>query len=75
MHGNVFEWVEDDYNDSYKGTPTDGSAWINEPRGLSRVMRGGSWDFPAHFCRAAARNSVVPYNRDGVIGFRVARDF
>ena len=75
MHGNVFEWVEDDWHDSYKGTPTDGSAWIYEPRGPSRVMRGGSWDFEAHFCQSAARNGVVPGNQDGVIGFRVARDF
>ncbi len=75
MHGNVFEWVEDDWHASYKGTPTDGSAWIYEPRGSSRVMRGGSWDFDARFCQSAARNGVVPGNRDGIIGFRVARDF
>src|SRR5512132_2381056 len=28
MHGNVWEWVEDVYHDSYKGAPTDGTAWI-----------------------------------------------
>jgi formylglycine-generating enzyme required for sulfatase activity len=28
MAGNVWEWVEDIYHDTYKGAPTDGSAWI-----------------------------------------------
>ena len=42
VHGNVWEWVEDCWNGSYDGAPTDGSAWTagecNE-----RVLRGGSW--------------------------------
>ena len=74
MHGNVLEWVEDDWHDSYNGTPTDGSAWIYEPRGPRRVMRGGSWGFDAPFCRSAKRGDAPPGNRDGVNGFRVARD-
>ena len=46
MHGNVWEWVEDIYHDSYKSAPTDGSTWTdgegqNSSRG--RVDRGGSW--------------------------------
>ena len=42
VHGNVWEWVEDCWNDSYRGAPSDGSAW---ERGdcSSRVYRGGSW--------------------------------
>ena len=33
MHGNVWEWVEEIYHDSYKGAPTDGTAWISrQPR-------------------------------------------
>ena len=40
MHGNVWEWVQDCWNDSYQGAPTDGSAW--ESGDCSRrVMRGG----------------------------------
>ena len=27
MHGNVWEWVEDDWHENYRGAPTDGSAW------------------------------------------------
>lgn len=40
--GNVSEWVEDDYHPNYEGAPTDGSAWINEPRASKREVRGGS---------------------------------
>jgi formylglycine-generating enzyme required for sulfatase activity len=29
VHGNVMEWVEDCYNGSYEGAPTDGSAWTS----------------------------------------------
>ena len=46
MHGNVREWVEDAFHESYEGAPSDGSAWTNsdekEPR---RVMRGDAWDY------------------------------
>jgi len=43
MSGNVYEWCEDDYKGDYIDTPDDGSAWIDEPRAGSRVLRGGSW--------------------------------
>ena len=42
MHGNVYEWVEDDLHDNYDGAPNDGRAWIDKPRGTNRVARGGS---------------------------------
>jgi len=41
--GNASEWVEDDYHANYIDAPTDGSAWIENPRGIVRVLRGGSW--------------------------------
>jgi len=41
MHGNVWEWVQDEWHSTYDGAPTDGSAW--EEEGISyRVTRGGS---------------------------------
>jgi len=73
MHGNVWEWVEDDWHGDYKGAPEDGCAWINEPRGGLRVIRGGGWDARAHGCRAAYRFRYEPFNRDLDIGFRLAR--
>jgi formylglycine-generating enzyme required for sulfatase activity len=46
MHGNVYEWVEDDWHEDYQGAPSDGSAW--KDRGISssprRCVRGGSWN-------------------------------
>ncbi len=44
MHGNVWEWVEDCWNDGYQEAPVDGSAWTSGDCGR-RVLRGGSWDY------------------------------
>ncbi|MBV8520848.1 MAG: formylglycine-generating enzyme family protein, partial [Acetobacteraceae bacterium] len=41
MHGNVWEWVEDCWRDSYAGAPTDGSPWISGAC-RDRVLRGGN---------------------------------
>jgi formylglycine-generating enzyme required for sulfatase activity len=73
MHGNVWEWVEDDWHDTYKKAPDDGSAWIDKPRGSYRVVRGGSWGSDAHICRSATRRSGRPGNRVGNEGFRLSR--
>jgi formylglycine-generating enzyme required for sulfatase activity len=73
MHGNVWEWVEDDYHNSYDGAPTDGSAWVDSPRAAGRVIRGGSWNDDARSCRSASRLGVAPGFRDYDIGFRLAR--
>ena len=42
MHGNVWEWTEDCYHDSYAGAPSDGAAWTAGDC-AQRVNRGGSW--------------------------------
>jgi formylglycine-generating enzyme required for sulfatase activity len=73
MHGNVYEWVEDDWHDDYEGAPPDGKAWKDEPKGADRVIRGGSWYSVALLCRAANRNDGSPGNRDFRVGFRLAR--
>jgi formylglycine-generating enzyme required for sulfatase activity len=69
MHGNVWEWCQDIWHDSYKNAPTDGSAW-EDGESSSRVLRGGSWLIYPRYCRSAFRsfNSVDRYND---IGFRV----
>ncbi len=71
MHGNVWEWVQDCYEDSYAGAPTDGSS-VSE-QNCSRVLRGGSWDYDPRFMRAARRIGIDPGVRDNNIGFRVGR--
>ncbi|MDX2098077.1 MAG: formylglycine-generating enzyme family protein [Leptolyngbyaceae cyanobacterium bins.59] len=72
MHGNVWEWCEDDYHDSYKGAPEDGSAWVDSDRSsTSRVLRGGSWCINPRNCRSALRVSFARDVRGNDIGFRV----
>jgi len=73
MSGNVCEWVQDYYHDSYRGAPTDGSAWTSGGEQKYRVQRGGSWSGDARYTRAAFRYFNSPYNRLYVIGLRLAR--
>ena len=40
--GNVWEWTEDCWNESYTGALSDGSAW-RSGNCSRRVLRGGSW--------------------------------
>ncbi|HLP97213.1 MAG TPA: formylglycine-generating enzyme family protein [Sideroxyarcus sp.] len=71
MLGNVWEWTEDSYHDSYEGAPTDGSAW--QDGSTKRVIRGGSWYDAPRFVRAAGRDKSAPESRYANFGFRVAR--
>ena len=72
MSGNVYEWVQDCWNDSYRGAPDDGRAW---ERGdcSRRVVRGGSWSGKPWFLRAADRDWDDAGLRNDVLGFRIAR--
>jgi formylglycine-generating enzyme required for sulfatase activity len=72
VHGNVFEWVEDCWNDSYQDAPTDGSAWT-EGHCDRHVLRGGAWDSFPQFLRSADRRWDIVGRRFTIIGFRVAR--
>jgi len=74
MHGNVWELVEDDWHSNYTSAPTNGSAWVNSPRGSYRVVRGGSWDFFSQTCRSANRSSSSPGYRGSSVGFRLVRE-
>ena len=71
--GNAAEWVEDCWNDNYRGAPTNGSAWTSGQCQL-RVLRGGSYDSPAKAVRSTARfryDSNVRYSNNG---FRLIRE-
>ena len=72
MHGNVFEWTEDCWNENYTNAPTDGSVWTagNCSR---RVVRGGSWGLNPRNLRSARRGGNPAASRGSDIGFRVAR--
>jgi formylglycine-generating enzyme required for sulfatase activity len=77
MLGNVWQWVEDCWHDTYLGAPADGSPW-QEDGCRRRVMRGGSWSSLPVFLRSAARNSADAGGRDfdysTYAGFRLARN-
>jgi formylglycine-generating enzyme required for sulfatase activity len=70
MHGNVWEWCEDDWHGNYDDAPSDGSAWVEADRSKTRkLVRGGSWIYDPINCRSASR-----YVSNGIgngVGFRV----
>ena len=75
MSGNVDEWCQDWYHDSYSGAPTDGSAWTVPP-GLHPVIRGGNYILRAPDCRLAIRgfsSLEYPDTRINGLGFRFLR--
>ena len=72
MHGNVWEWCEDDWASDYNETPRDGSA--HKDKSSSRkVLRGGSWYDDAFRTRCAFRGGSDPDNRNFSVGFRLLR--
>lgn len=75
MHGNVREWCQDVWHDSYAGlfrtAPTNGRAWLEGGSQKLRVVRGGSWDSNPRDCRSASRFNADASERFNVIGFRV----
>ncbi len=71
MLGNVSEWTVDNYHDSYKGAPVDGSAWPGDSD--RHVLRGGSWNNDPQNVRAAIRNRNKSALRFNSFGFRLAR--
>ena len=70
--GNVWEWVEDCWNDSYLGAPRDESAWESGECDR-RVLRGGSWNSLPRILRFAYRDLNGTESRSFTAGFRVAR--
>ena len=71
--GNAAEWVEDCWNDSYKGAPRDGSPWLTGQCRL-RVLRGGSFANKANAVHSASRFRYDEDVRYYANGFRLVRD-
>ena len=71
--GNAAEWVEDCWNDNYRGAPNDGKAWTAGQCRL-RGLRGGGYDSAAKYVRSSARFRYDTDVRYSVNGFRVLRE-
>ena len=72
MHGNVWEWCEDDWENNYNSTPRDGSAHENKNTRY-KVLRGGSWLDDADDTRSAYRFYWGVDDRSNYVGFRLLR--
>ncbi len=72
MHGNVWEWCEDDNVDNYHDTPRDGTAHVDEKADY-KVLRGGSWFIGAYHTRSSDRDRNLSGDRYFYSGFRLLR--
>ncbi len=76
MHGNVWEWCEDVYHDSFGeqngDPPADGSAWVKGGDRDYRILRGGGWKYAAKFARSSNRGRWTIKERGSSYGLRVA---
>jgi len=70
---NVFEWVDDCWNKSYKNAPKDGSSWT-QGNCRCRVIRGGSFYYYSKVARSAYRAKNPPNVKSYWLGFRVLRE-
>jgi formylglycine-generating enzyme required for sulfatase activity len=71
MHGNVWEWCEDERHENYINAPTDGSSWQSRISLGQKVLRGGCWHDYARYCRSACRLKSPCCSRNYFYGFRV----
>ncbi|WP_055074752.1 formylglycine-generating enzyme family protein [Pseudanabaena sp. 'Roaring Creek'] len=80
MSGNVWEWCLDEWHGSYADKPENlkkqgNLAWgdlnVDNNDNRSRLLRGGSWDFLARYCRAAFRGRYGALFQCNGVGFRV----
>ena len=72
MIGNLSEWTQDCWHDSYRRAPEDGNAWVN-PGCAKRVVRGASWASSPRQARSAWRTPIDADSSGARIGFRVVR--
>jgi len=72
MSGNVWEWCQDRYReDHYSRAPL--ASPTGPATGDGRVLRGGAWGYPAHFCRVSTRLMFDERGCRDDIGFRIAK--
>ena len=69
MHGNVWEWCSDWYEEYPKGAVSDPTG---PKEGSYRVDRGGGFGLEAAYCRSGVRSRIDPSARRSILGFRLA---
>ena len=74
VHGNAYEWVLDCWNDSYRGAPSNGSAWTRGDCSW-RVTRGGGYASSAAGTRLSYRGVLSTDRANRWTGFRIARTY
>ncbi len=72
MHGNVWEWVQDCFVDSYADAASDGAAASSGDCSI-RTLRGGAWYSTPSVLRSASRGKAALNTRSFAFGFRVGR--
>lgn len=74
--GNVWEWTEDCWHETYHAAPSDGRAWLGESGGdcARRVVRGGAWFNMPWNVRSALRFGADDVYEFSFLGFRLAED-
>jgi formylglycine-generating enzyme required for sulfatase activity len=72
VHGNVWEWVEDCWNNNYRDVPSGGTA-VTTGICTERVLRGGSWVDVSRDLRVANRHRERHNFPLGTYGFRITR--
>lgn len=73
MHGNVFEWCYDWFDDNFYNRPEAQDNPKGPLEGDSRVVRGGCWFNYVDACRSASRNGYTLGYRLDKVGFRIVR--
>ncbi len=74
MSGQLWQWVEDEYQGNLKSKPKNGKAWsTGKTSEVRRVLRGGSWFSYPVFLRSTSRDWGSSSFRSNYIGFRVVR--
>lgn len=72
VHGNVWEWTEDCWNDNHEGNPGNGQSRLTGECDR-RVVRGGAWYDSPRDLRSAFRTGFTVSSQNDMVGFRIAR--
>ncbi|PWQ95442.1 SUMF1/EgtB/PvdO family nonheme iron enzyme [Leucothrix pacifica] len=73
MHGNVWEWCQDIWQDGLRTSAVvDPASEAGQAEGGAlRVLRGGAWNYDGGSVRSACRNHSAPDGRSDILGFRL----